>query len=915
MRVLERGVYRGPHIYSLRPMVRFVLDLGTLEAWPTDRLPGFTDALLTLVPTLEGHGCSYQQPGGFVRRMREGTWLGHVTEHVALALQSLVGEDTTRGKTRSVRGRAGVYTVMYMYRDEDAAFLAGLLALRLVDSLLPPELRGVQGLNVLYADPGEPALTAEPFDLQAGLAALDRLARRTSLGPTTGAIVAAARRRGIPVTRLDDHSFVQFGYGRNARRVRASVTGLTPHVAVTAAGDKDLTKRLLADVGVPVPRGVVVQDEEAAIREVARLRGPAVIKPLHGNHGRGVGLNVRTPGDVRSAFVQAAQYGRQVVVEEFLPGKDHRVLVVGGRVVAVAERVPAQVTGDGLRTVRTLVEEVNADPRRGGGHSRVLTRIRLDAHALSVLERAGLGVDSVPGAGQRVALRQGAHLSTGATAIDRTDEIHPENASIARTAALALGLDVAGIDLIAPDITRSVRETGGGVIEVDAAPGFRIHLQPSKGQPRDVGGAVMDLLYPPGSRSRVPILAVTGTNGKSTTARMVAHVLTHAGHTVGFTNTSGVYVGNERIHVGDATGPKSARMVLSHPAVTAAVLETARGGLLREGLGFDSADVGAVLNVREDHLGLRGVDTLRDLARVKSLVVRVVSRRGLSVLNADDPLTAGMRRVARGRLALFSARGLEGNPPVQEHIAAGELAVVCEPGENGDIIVVYEGGGRSVLMPTADIPATLGGLAHFNVENALAATAMCLGQRVPLETIREGLGTFTSSFEQSPGRLNVHDAHGFRVILDYAHNPDALAAQRELLRRMRRPGSRLIGMVSVPGDRRDQDIRHVGASAAATFDEIVFREGPDGRGRPRGDAMRLMAEGAVAAGFSPEHLHFVLEERDAVDATLRLARPGDIAVIMPTAVEAVWQQIVRYRPDATAADTTGEDARVDEDTA
>ncbi|ACO48171.1 Mur ligase family protein [Deinococcus deserti] len=677
MRVLERGVYRGPHVHSMRPMVRIVLDLGALEAWPTTRLPEFTDALLEQLPTLKSHPGSSRQPGGFIRRLQEGTRLGQVAQHIALELQSIVGERTRHGRTLRAHGQSGLYTVMYTYRDEHVGFLAGFLALRLVDSLLPPQLQGLRNLERLYHDPAEPALTAVPFDLAAAMAALERLAHRTSPDPATEAIVRAARRRDIPVIHLDDGE-VQLGYGHHARLVQRSSAGDTRHPA---------------------------------------------------------------------------------------PG--------------------------------------------------------------------------------------------------------------------------AGMDGKEPDLSRSA---------VDPVRGVQRHPPASDGQLRGVAKAVLEQLFPSGSRSRIPILALTGTNGKSTTARMVAHILAHAGHTVGFTNTSGVYVADKRIHSGDATGPKSARMVLRHPAVTVAVLETARGGLLREGLGFDRADVGAVLNVKSDHLGLGGVNTVRDLARVKSLVVRVVASSGLSVLNADDPLTLGMRRVARGRIALFSISGLDGNKALRDHIDAGGLAVVCEPQADGDVIAVYDGGERQSLMRAADIPATLGGLARFNVENALAAAAMCLGLDLTLEVIRSALTTFTSSFEQSPGRLNVHDAHGFRVILDYAHNPDALAAQRALLHRLRSPGGRLIGMVSVPGDRRDDDIREVGEIAAGTFDELVFREGPDGRGRPRGETMSLMAEGARSAGFASERIHLVLEESDAVDATLNLARPGDIAVIMPTQVDAVWQQIVRYVP-------------------
>ncbi|AWN24559.1 cyanophycin synthetase [Deinococcus irradiatisoli] len=898
MRVLERGVYRGPHLYSLRPMVHFTLDLGALEAWPSDRLPGFTDRLLALLPGLEAHRCSYGVPGGFVRRLREGTWLGHVTEHIALELQTLAGEATAHGKTRSVRGQPGVYRVLYAYCDEQVAWLAGLSALRLVDSLLPTELQGVQGLNVLAR--GLPdAPTQEPFALPAALEALRTLVRRTSLGPSTQALVNEARRRGIPVTRLDEHSLVQFGHGRHARRIRASITGGTSHLGVLNAGDKHRAKALLEAVGVPVPQGALVRTAQEAVQAAAQLGGAVVTKPLDGNHGRGVSLNLTSPDEVQRGFELAAPHARSrtVVVEEQLPGHDHRVLVVHGEVVAVAERVPAHVVGDGLHSIEALVAAVNADPRRGDGHTNVLTRIVLDQQVQDRLARSGRSLSSVPAAGERVVLRDTANLSTGGSAVDRTDDIHPDNAAIARTAALAVGLDVAGIDLLAPDIARSVRDTGGGVVEVNAAPGLRMHLQPTNGQPRDVARPILAGLYPRGAPSRVPILALTGTNGKSTTGRMVAHILTQAGHTVGLTNTSGVYVAGERIMKADATGPRSARMVLRHPLVTAAVLETARGGLLREGLGYDRADVGAVLNVQADHLGLRGVDTVHDLARVKSLLVRAVSRRGVSVLNADDPLTLRMRRVARGRLALFSLSGVPGEV-LREHIAAGGLAALREPGEGGDEIVIYSGGERQVLMPTRDIPATLGGLALFNVDNALAACLMCLGQGVEPATIRVALSTFTASFEQNPGRLNFYDGLPFRVLLDYAHNPAGLEAQRHLLHQLRQPGMRLIGMVSVPGDRRDADIREVGACAARTYDELVFREGPDGRGRPRGEVMALLQAGALEAGFAPERLHLEMEELDAVDVTLRLARPGDLVAIMPTQVDAVWRQIQAFTPDA-----------------
>ncbi len=735
-------------------MVRLMVDLGSLEEWPSNRLPGFNDRLLDLLPGLHEHGCSLHRPGGFVQRLHDGTWLGHVAEHVAIELQQLVGHRGTRGKTRGVRGQPGVYNVMYSYEDELVGLLAGRIALELIDQLLPAELRGVLGLDRVYTDEREAALETE-FDLPARMAALERLARRRSLGPTTRALVDEARRRRIPVTRLDEQSSVLLGTGRYQQRLRASITGQTSHVAVVFASDKAATKALLDEAGVPVPRGVVVTSAEAAVREAKRLGTAVVTKPLDGNHGRGVSLGLTGADEVRAGFEHAARHSARVVVEEQYPGNDHRILVVNGQVAAVAERVPAHVVGDGRQTVQELIDQTNRDPRRGAGHEQVMTRIALDDLTRSLLDRAGLNPGSVPGSGQVVMLRETANLSTGGTAIDRTDEIHPDNAHIARRAAAAIGLDVAGIDFIAPDISRSVRETGGGVVEVNAAPGFRMHLQPSEGQPRAVARPVIEMLFPRGAPSRIPVLAITGTNGKTTTARMIAHVFARQGQRVGLTSTSGVYVDGFLVAAGDATGPRSARKVLQDPGVDVAVLETARGGLLREGLGFDQCDVGVALNVQEDHLGLKGIDTLQDLARVKSVVVNVVRRNGTSVLNADDPLTARMARKSGGRPAFFSMLGDRPTPALAAHMAAGGLTVVQQTLDGEPWIVVHQEGQARPVVRAADIPATLSGQAEFNVQNALAATAACFAAGLSPEQIGEALSSFTTSFETAPGRLNI----------------------------------------------------------------------------------------------------------------------------------------------------------------
>ncbi|MGN7999252.1 cyanophycin synthetase [Sphingomonas sp. 22176] len=894
LRVLERSVYRGPHLFSTRPMIRIQVDLRDLEQWPSDKLPGFTDALLALLPGLGVHGCSYQRPGGFVERLREGTWMGHIIEHVALELQTLAGSRVTRGKTRSVRDRPGVYNILYTYRDETLALAAGLAAIRLVADLLPEPLRKVEGLQLL----GTPPLDA-PQDVRAIIASLQAILKANALGPTTRALVEAAERRGIPVTRLNEQSLIQFGQGSRQKRIRASITGDTAQIAVDIAGNKAMTKQLLGAAGLPVPRGVVVRRVEEALAEAKRLRWPVVVKPLDGNHGRGVTTGIADEDALRTAFDLALQHGRRVIVEQQVPGNDHRILVVNGKVLAVAERVPAQVIGDGFHSIAQLIDDLNQDPRRGVGHENVLTRIVIDEAMLALLEKSGRTPATIPMAGEQVILRDTANLSTGGTAVDRTDVIHPANRAIAEQAAAVVGLDVCGIDFLSPDIRRPLGETGGGIVEVNAAPGFRMHLEPSSGTPRDVAAPVIDMLYPRGSRSRIPIFAITGTNGKSTTARMVSRILQQAGRNVGMTSTSGIYFNGHLMVEADASGPKSARTVLRNPAVDVAVLETARGGILREGLGFDGADVGAVLNVTADHLGLKGVDTVEDLAKVKGVVVESVARRGHSVLNADDPMCHRIARHARGTIVWFSlAGGRDMSDDLRRHIAEGGMAVVREPGSYGGCIVLHRGGERIEVMAAADIPATLGGIADFNIANALAAVAMCAAQRLSIDTIRDGLSPFSISFEDSPGRLNIHDAHGRRHILDYAHNPAGLQALGQVIDRMRSRYNRVIGMVSIPGDRRDCDIVEMGQLAGAIFDEIVFREAPDGRGRPRGETNGLMSEGAMAAGVRPEQVHRIVDEMEAVDMVLRLGRPGDLLVIMPSAIQAVWDRIVAFQPEA-----------------
>lgn len=886
MRVLERAVYRGPHLYSTRPMIRIRLDLGSLEQSPTDRLPGFAEALIDTLPGLKDHGCSYGEPGGFVKRMEEGTWLGHVIEHVAIELQARAGAAVTRGKTRSVKRRSGVYDILFCYADERSGLAAARAAISLVVSLLPREFQKIEGLDRL-----SPPIDAAVGDSAAIIEHLRKMVTANGLGPSTAAIVAEARRRHIPAMRLDTASLIQLGTGSRQKRIRASVTDATSLIAAELAANKHAAKELLSAAGLPVPRGEVVRTADAAAAAARRLGWPVVVKPLDGNQGRGVSIGVADDTALEGAFDRAAQISRRVIVEQLLPGTDHRLLVVAGRLVAVAERVPAHVVGDGRHSIEALIGIVNADPHRGAGHEAVLTRIRIDETLRAFLDQDSHALEDVPAAGETVWLRGTANLSTGGTAIDRTDDVHPDTIAVAVQAAATIGLDVAGIDMISPDISRSLAETGGGIVEVNAAPGLRMHIAPSEGTPRDVAKPIVAALFPEGSRSRIPIFAITGTNGKTTTVRMVAKILAEAGRRVGFTTTTGVYIDGRKQVKSDASGPQSARMVLRNPLVDAAVFETARGGILREGLGFDACDVGAVLNVTADHLGMKDVHSVEDLARVKSVVVESVKRSGYSILNADDPLTVEMARHARGQIVWFSgAADASERAPIAQHISDGGIAVVC----GSKSILIYRGGERFPVLPASDIPATLGGAAEFNVLNALAAVAITAAYGIALPTIAAALASFQPSFDDSPGRLNIVEAHGIKVVVDYAHNPAALTALSQLLEKLRPEGGRILGMIGLPGDRRDSDLIAVGAQAAGMFDEIMFREGPDNRGRPDGTINALMQQGALAAGKDPTAIHLLANEHDATDRCLERALSGDIVVLTPTDIEGIWARVQAF---------------------
>ena len=879
LRILETRVYRGPNYWSYEKAVHLLVDLGSLEERPSNTLPGLVDELLRLLPGVAEHTCSTGRRGGFAERLREGTWLGHVAEHVALQLQREAGGEQRRGKTRGA-GAPGRYHVIYGYGDDRVGVAAGHLAVRLLNHLVE----------------------AEPeFDFDAALERFLLDAERTAFGPSTQAIIDEASSRDIPFIRLNEYSLVQLGQGVHQQRIRATMTSRTSSLAVDIAGDKDLTTQLLAAAGLPVPRSLPVRSVEDAVRQAERIGYPVVVKPLDGNHGRGVHLDLRDAAAVRAAFDDARAEARRgtVLVESQVNGNDYRVLVVAGAMVAVAERVPAHVIGDGKHTVAELVELTNADPRRGVGHEKVLTRIRVDAAAAELVRAQGFELDQVVDEGVMVKLTLTGNMSTGGISIDRTDEAHPDNVEIAEEAARVVGLDVAGIDFIAPDIAEPVRETGGAIVEVNAAPGFRMHTHPTVGEPQYVAKPVVDLLFPPGSPSRIPIVAVTGTNGKTTSARMIAHIFKGMGRKVGLTSTDGILIDERLVLRADASGPRSARMVLQNPRVDFAVFEVARGGILREGLGYERNDVGVVLNVSSDHLGLRGIDTLRQLAAVKQVVVEAVPRDGCGVLNADDPLVAAMRRHCSGDLVYFSME--PANELVEEHCRGGGRAFVLEDGRLGEGIVLRQGRRHILVAPVSAVPASFGGRARMNLANALAAAAAAHAAGAHLHDIRAGLRSFTTSFEVAPGRLNLFELDGFRVLIDYCHNVASMHMLGDFVERLTEPppggdimAHRRIGVVASPGDRRDRDIRELGEAAAAYFDVLLVREDVSLRGRERGATAELRAAGAGAAvrqGARCRTVEVVPDELEAARLALDRANPGDLVVVCADRAEAVVHEL------------------------
>ena len=859
MKILEHRALRGPNFYSRYLTIYMRLDIEHLEDNPSDTVPGIVDRLKELIPTIQEHRCSVGRRGGFLERVHRGTWAGHVVEHVAIELQNLIGFSVGYGKTvDSYEHR--IYNVCYRYRDEACGLAAGVEAVDFVEKLF----------------------NGEEIDMDAIIARLKEVRDAHMLGPSTGSIVNAAKARDIPYARLsDESSYIQLGHGHKQQRFQATVTWNTGLIGYGIADDKDWTKQILGDAGIPVPQGQTVHSFEEAVEAANWIGYPLATKPLVGNHGRGVTTDINNEDELREGYDAAYRRHETVVVEQYVKGEDHRLLVVDGKLVAAARRRPAHVVGDGEGTLQELIDIANQDPRRGVGHENLLTQIHLDEQSFRLIHQQGLTLETVIPKDQVVWLKSTANLSTGGTATDITDDVHPEVHYAAERIARLVGLDIIGIDLLAETLTKPLEEQSAGVVEVNAGPGFRMHLSPTHGQGRDVGKAVVDMLYPdPNDNGRIPITAVTGTNGKTTTVRLISHLLRQAGRRVGMACTGAIEIDNHVILRGDYSGPQAAATVLREPTVEHAVLEVARGGIMRRGLGFDECEVGVLLNIASDHLGERDIKTLDDLARCKTVVIDAMRRGGIAVLNADDERCLEGAQWARGDIIYFTM-----NPdsrPVHQHVREHGIAFTV----HNDAIVMRQGQVEAEIIPVADVPITFDGHATFNVANALAAAAAAYGLGLNAGDIQMGLQTFHPTPGQNPGRTNLIEADGVKVLIDYGHNVPALEALESLVSSL--PAHKRICVASAPGNRRDEDIVGLGNQLAKMHDALFVCE-THPRGRELGEAAGLVKSGAEQAGGCPTEI--VMDESEAVERALDQASEGDLLVLLVDDLEGATQRV------------------------
>ena len=865
MKIVDIKTMKGPNYWSVRRhnLTVMVLDLEEMEQFPTNKIDGFSERLEKMFPSMYCHRCSIGKEGGFFQRVKEGTWMGHVIEHIALEIQTLAGMDCGFGRTRGY-GEEGVYFVVFNHMVGRVGRYAAKASFRIAEALI----------------------AGEEYDLEEDIMNMKEIRQNEGLGPSTASIIKEAEARNIPWIRLNRYSLCQLGYGANQKRIQATVTSQTSNIGVDLACDKEETKLLLEQAEVPIPKGDIIRTERGLEEAVQYVGFPLVIKPVNGNHGRGITTDINSMEEALIAFKEAKEISRLVIVEKFITGDDYRLLVINNKLVAAAKRTPAHVIGDGKSTIQELVDEVNKDERRGYGHEKVLTEISINSLTLELLKENNLTPESVVAKGEFVKLKSTANLSTGGTAEDVTDLIHPYNIFMAERISKIIGLDICGIDIMAHDLTKPISESGGAVLEVNAGPGFRMHLQPTDGLPRNVGGHVVDMLFPPGSDSRIPIIAVTGTNGKTTTTRLIAHIAKMRGKKVGYTTTDGVYIQNRLLMTGDCTGPVSAEFVLKDPTVNFAVLECARGGILRAGLGFKKCDIGVVTNVAGDHLGLKGIHTIDQLAKVKGVIPETVHKDGYSVLNADDDRVYAMRNNIESKFALFSMD--EENPRILRHCRNNGVSAIYENG----YITIIKGEWKMRVAKAVNVPLTKGGKASFMIQNVLAAVLATYLQGFSIEDIKVAIESFIPSPSQTPGRLNMFNFNKFDVLLDYAHNPAGLRALHKYVEKL--DGKPKVGIIAGIGDRRKQDNFELGQIAAEMFDEIIIRQDRNLRGKEEEELIKEIHDGII--DIDPKKpVKIIPKESEAIKYAIENAKDDSLVVVSSDVVPAALNMVMKMK--------------------
>jgi cyanophycin synthetase len=851
MKIREINAMRGPNYWSVRrhKLIVMVLDLEEMEERPSNKITGFSERLKTMFPTMYSHRCSEGCAGGFFMRVDDGTWMGHIIEHIALEIQTLADMDTGFGRTRGY-GEEGVYSVVFSYIEENVGRYAAKAAVKICEALI----------------------IGEAYDLTDDIQEMRELRESSRLGPSTGSIVAEAEARGIPWFRLNKYSLCQLGYGANQKRIQATVTSETSSIGVELACDKEDTKYLLEQAEVAVPRGDIIRRESSLKDACSYVGYPLVIKPVDGNHGRGITVDIQNYEDALAAFAHAKNSSKSgaIIVEKFITGEDYRLLVINNVLVAAAKRTPAHVIGDGESSVETLIEEVNKDARRGFGHENVLTKITINDLTKTIIKVAGYTVGSILEKGKMLILKDTANLSTGGTAEDVTDMVHPANIAMAERISKIIDLDICGIDIMSTDISKPLSETGGAVLEVNAGPGFRMHLAPTDGLPRNVAAPVIDKLFPPGATSRIPIIAISGTNGKTTTTRLIAHMAKMKGYKVGYTTSDGVYIQNRLLMEGDCTGPASAEFVLRDPTVNFAVLESARGGLLRAGLGFKNCDIGIVTNVAADHLGLKGIHTIAQLAKVKAVIPETVLPEGTAILNADDDLVYAMRKNVECNVALFSLD--ENNPRIKAMQKRGGISAIYENG----YITICRGEWKIRVIKAVNVPLTYGGKATFMIQNVLPAVIAAYIRGFSIEDMKMSLETFIPSATQTPGRLNLFKFKNFQILVDYAHNPSGMKALKQFVNNLE--ASVKVGIIAGIGDRRVEDNNEMGSIAAEMFDEIIIRQDKQLRGKTEEELIKMLKDGVVMQDPNKK-ITVIPSEREAILHAVKNAKTGALIVL------------------------------------